>query len=414
MDISLNEDTGILKVGDNEWDILTRVFTFSQGLRVYSQPCWGILTEVFNTSFTESLGYPSKESSKRFTKHVGITPSKFLKLVRDLQFKYMVKDLNPKVLFGCYGRRMSDYKRPMMSSSRRLYIPPNFKVVKPLLVQAVKDGMDNLTPLIAHTAKEPKELKKIVGKGVWKKLCHNSLTRNSLLVASDFTDCGVELRGNLLNVPSTLLKSSVFKSFFGDWYVASPKIALCIARIAKELRVMTDNREVRKIGHTIFDTIRMAEMKGQSYNFKWSWNRWQQEHERLSMLINAAKYERDKILKDAYKVLPRDFSCKYGEAVLLETPADVAQEGVKMRHCIASYADRCSEGKYAVYHITDKNGEESTLGIVPSVTGENKLKWSLNQHYTKFNQPASVSCDQVRKALLKTILINGEKIHNNP
>lgn len=57
-----------------------------------------------------------------------------------------------------------------------------------------------------------------------------------------------------------------------------------------------------------------------------------------------------------------------------------------MKHCVASYANRCSKGEYVVYHLTLKDGTEATLGCNVILNPVAPTKLSLQQCYGYANK----------------------------
>jgi hypothetical protein len=145
----------------------------------------------------------------------------------------------------------------------------------------------------------------------------------------------------------------------------------------------------------VWDTIGMAEDLGRSVNSKWTMQRWRAEHDFLVKEINARRYSSDQIVKD-------HAVCLAGKvAVRLVSAREIADEGSRMRHCVASYIPHVRRGEYLVYSIRDSIDGPSlaTLGLraqcYPLILGEPApaARWHLDQMYGPCNSEVDFPFD---------------------
>jgi hypothetical protein len=94
------------------------------------------------------------------------------------------------------------------------------------------------------------------------------------------------------------------------------------------------------------DTIRMAKSQGRRINLEWSSQRWQLEHARFSRAETlgrlSAENERYDLDRFAAK-LPQRF-CGY----LIRSSRRLGMEGLRQRHCVASYHNAIKAGHTAI------------------------------------------------------------------
>lgn len=331
--------------------------------------------DTINLGLGESY---QKGVNQTFTEKFKIRPRVFVDMVNKLHYKILVRGLGKSVLHSvCYAG----------PHNRKLEIPPNFREVKPMLVQCVEDGIPNIAPLVAATEMGPKELKTSIGKGAWKKYCKRSLTANAI-VASKWGSWYhiVELK-RILQAPVTFLKYTGMDVCEDIFFV--------VARLVKETRTASDPVKTSLIKHTVRDTKSMARDLNQPFNPDWSWNRMQEEHDRLTLLQLEEEYSTEVFPCEG---LPETFDCTDGTAKRLMSELEVAREGRLMHHCVAGYARRCSRGHYAVYHVTDKDGSQSTLGMLPF-----NGTWVVNQHYSYHNGTATNAASSVAQELYNSL-----------
>lgn len=99
-------------------------------------------------------------------------------------------------------------------------------------------------------------------------------------------------------------------------------------------------------GVPVRDTIRMASELGRRINLGWSPARWKQEHERLSRLATLKRLASASVVYDLSAfdaVMP---GCISG--YLIRTSRRLGMEGLRQRHCVASYHDQVNSGHCAI------------------------------------------------------------------
>jgi hypothetical protein len=150
---------------------------------------------------------------------------------------------------------------------------------------------------------------------------------------------------------------------------------LAAARVAPRIKDFEQTLDV------VRDTIRMADRAGVEVNYNWSYRRWNEEHDRLSWNMARKGYSEKKFAEHL------SFTLQGYTFTLLTSQADIAAEGMQMRHCVASYAHTASIGNYAVFKIEGK--ERATLGLTITATPTKVLHAILQQCYGPRNQPIS-------------------------
>ncbi len=99
-------------------------------------------------------------------------------------------------------------------------------------------------------------------------------------------------------------------------------------------------------GVPVKDTIRMASELRRRINLGWSPARWKQEHDRLSRLATLKRLAGANVVYDLSAfdaVMPDDIS-----GYLIRTSRRLGMEGLRQRHCVASYHDQVNSGHCAI------------------------------------------------------------------
>lgn len=65
---------------------------------------------------------------------------------------------------------------------------------------------------------------------------------------------------------------------------------------------------------------------------------------------------------------------------VIDNAGRLHEEGRTMQHCVFAYLDRCVQGDYIVYSVSNNLGELSTLGIMV-VRSESETVFKIQQHY---------------------------------
>jgi hypothetical protein len=139
-------------------------------------------------------------------------------------------------------------------------------------------------------------------------------------------------------------------------------------------------------GVSIADTIRMAGHQNRRLNMGWTPRRFAEEHDRLARAETLARLAAENTVFDltAYEqALPRRFP-----GYLIRTSRRLGMEGLRQRHCVASYARRVAAGScaIAVVFLDRKRWTVELIGRADPKTGEVRL--SLSQVQSRLGQRA--------------------------
>jgi hypothetical protein len=301
-----------------------------------------------------------------FAKTFDVGPRVLYNTLCKLRYKVLCHRIDIKTLWDCFG-------------TRTLRIPGGYLKTFPLIEQCMKDGQRNIAPLVARTGKSPQQLREWMGKGNWKKLCGRSLSYNR-----EFSHCLQALTGAYSTQQFGIGDHKKVVSLFLDLPYSTCRLrttfnpllaqkGINLGKLLRENRIASKKPEIYDAWDTIVDTLRMLRTLNRDYNPDWSLSRWKEEHDKASKEITAMedladnvnfREEQLAIPESGYHVLPLEFEAgSYGKATLLTSRKALREEGSKMKHCVASYADFCKQGKYAVYSITDSDSNSSTLGL---------------------------------------------------
>lgn len=316
----------------------------------------------------------SKAEFQEFNNKYGITAVKLRKklnaTVREMWINPIEKEVK-RYGFSCSAKVNARSVKRIWSNCSKIQ-------------EVQKDGLDNLEPFAAILGKSPKEMKEIVGKSLWKRLCKNSRTRNTHIAKYLTSSYTLDLKGTLEildKMPSTLLKkgreSPVLFTKTGLWQLGQFR---SISEVLRENRL-----KLHRMRMICNDTRTMANQLGTAFSYNWSWEKMRQKHDEYRELVNRKRYS-----KDQFEWLV-DFPVKElssGEftATLLTSAYDIHEEGVKMHHCVASYAELVREGEYLVYSIQKAGQRYSTLGVKVNAVSDGHKSYIFSQHYGPCNQ----------------------------
>ena len=244
------------------------------------------------------------------------------------------------------------------------------------LVTTKCDGLEHILPYVFTFNKTPKELREIFGKGVWKKMCSFSKTRNKLISNNLRPFCASTVI-DVIDTPSTLLKQK-FPLLFSKY-------------AAKNLKGAWGDKTKLEYFYPIFDDcVRMFQQEGLKFNMNWSITRVKEEHDKLVSIVNARKYSSDKF-DWTVDFKHKEFTIGDYTVKLLDNARDIADEGTCMKHCVGSYADQSRAGKYAVFSVLKGEEKYSTIGFNLTNTLHGEKLFHFQQHYKKYN--AQVDCE---------------------
>ncbi len=278
----------------------------------------------------------------------------------------------------------------------RVHIPNFVKIInnEALLKQVEKDNLCHLLPLVNALGMSPQELRKFLGKSLWKSLAANSFSRN-LLIALRLDnrlqeylqeDKIPDILRDLQALRSTLLSNKPYVSIYLDNKGNEDIFDYVLNEKAKGLPMSQYTRRILlQVGRRIrylTDIKQMADSFGEEFKVrKFNAKQLDELHERYVKMTNERIYSDDQIewlMNLPFKVL------KFGEysIEILQSKKAIHQEGLDMGHCVANYAVNVAAGGYLVLSLK-KNGEKiSTLGLRKNTSGE----FGFSQHYDRFNQ----------------------------
>lgn len=109
-----------------------------------------------------------KNTNTLFYKKVGITPSNLRKIVNAAVRERLIEGKEEIFNRYCFS------KNGKVNWGMVRLINARIDVIR----QVREDGLNNVEPFAVYLGKSPSELKAVFGKGLWKKLCKNSMTKN--------------------------------------------------------------------------------------------------------------------------------------------------------------------------------------------------------------------------------------------
>ena len=126
--------------------------------------------------------------------------------------------------------------------------------------------------------------------------------------------------------------------------------------------------EIYKNCKYMIDTAMMAKELSRQVNLKWSKNRWQEEHDRLSRCMTLKKLSADNV----YYQLPewvKSVKEKSWPGYLISSRRRLGMEGLRQRHCIASWDTRCAQGHNVIASVFLDNKRWTVDIVKPGVCG---------------------------------------------
>lgn len=215
--------------------------------------------------------------------------------------------------------------------------------VRDHIEQAERDGLLHLVPAIISFKDSPQGIKARIGRAAWKRIAANSKTRNHKIAqmavrfsvpTADAWEAGLQMRSFGLHRAGLHGERD------------NPEAFVHADRICPR----ADVRQLDEIVHLVCDTRRMGE-----YNPAWSLSRLHREHDGQAERIAAQDYPTRPFCA------PQVVTVDGFTFTRLISQAEVAAEGITMRHCVASYAGSCQIREYAVFRV--EGPERATLGV---------------------------------------------------
>lgn len=205
-----------------------------------------------------------------------------------------------------------------------------------LIHLAERDGIPQVAPILLAFSGRPDEVRKRIGKGLWRRVHHSSIEANKyravlkVITRLDFA--------TIMKIPESALRETAGQ------VKTSGEAAVTIAAW-----IAANRREMREAVMLARDTYRMA---GTPLR-EWSLRRLREEHDRLARELAWSRADLS------------PFAPPYADNVngyhfrRLISPADFAAEGREMRHCIAGYVDRARRGDETAFSITSDHERAS-------------------------------------------------------
>lgn len=133
-------------------------------------------------------------------------------------------------------------------------------------------------------------------------------------------------------------------------------------------------------GVPVQDVVQMAKHQGRKINLGWSANRWSLEHERLSRAEALDRLTQESVTYDMskYEALFLNRFSGY----LVRTSQRLGMEGLRQRHCVASYHTKLKAGNCAIASVF-VNHQRWTVQIV--ATDNPDEPYQIRQIKTRLN-----------------------------
>lgn len=373
MQIEWEEATELIKIGKWSTD-RPKIY------RTSISPDWKKWVEAVAEANGVTLPYKKKEFNKAASQMFGRAPTKMYKHFKALEYKKFVVPYRHLLVKTSF--------RPGRIDLDALH---KIRACKEAMQEVYDDGLFHLLPVVAYSCKSPKELKKDM-KGAWKVIANNSANKNRVL-AKNFRP---DQFADYCKFPTTLLKNThqfdvptmqhLTAYYKGEW---------------------SNKNRIYEVSRLVRDTKTMASQLRRAFDPLWSPRRMKEEHDQMSKDINALRYPKT-VFPWVSNVNPKTLQLGEYTATMLDNAFAIAEEGSCMSHCVGSYANYSAQGSYLVYSITKNSERSSTVGLYVEKR-DNKLRFSFNQHYGKYNAYVK---DEIEKSIpdeLIKLLNNDQK-----
>lgn len=238
--------------------------------------------------------------------------------------------------------------------------------------QARRDQLYQLTPLIAHFRQPPNVIRSQVGKSVWRKLHHATAATNvkRMIALMKHSRQQPKLEDIVEVKPCHLGKLD------GGWHYAA---ALFAAKHAPRGR-----------WDTVYMHAQDARRMGVEINPRWSLKRLEKEHDAAAREYALKKSDPTPFAEPwAVSIRGYDFERLISQAAITE-------EGLKQRHCVASYSAQAANELVFVFRVTGK--ARATLAFRQGLRGAYfELKGPCNRSVSENCRTAALEArDQFR------------------
>lgn len=349
-------------------------------------------------------GEELKRVFQLFYKTYGITPMNFVQVLAAKSADFWTPKKHTK-LFNYLCFRHGKKIEPVKARA--------FWLMTPIFDQNEKDGVSNISPWCFHFATDPHGMRGILGKGLWRKLCSNSMHKNVWMaeIAVRYARHVALARTVLTPIP---LHPSIDKSMDTQVFAVlgrlrtavntrqvedikrlidilhastyqsaklMPQIIPIMPNTGAALRCIESYLNLANLGqirrqkhdaladagiicdvYRYFDGIHPVEI-----NPKWSMRRFHEAHDRMVRELAAETRKRPgkTYVWEPFPSMPKEFSQLGLTAYRLDTHEEVLAEGARMKHCLGSYVARIRNYEYVAYSISDASTGSpiSTLGL---------------------------------------------------
>jgi len=322
--------------------------------------------------------------------------SMLYKIIYDKFMQHYINVFPQAIKPSLYKKHFSRQNRWNIEKIVQLSKPNVLEIIK----QLEKDGLNHLMPVVASLKKSISDIRKDLGKGLWRRISNNSKTRNELIFynfelnkANKNNTLEQKTIINILTtLPTTILRYIVV------WNNPANLQYLNFIR-SKVKHKKNIVKHYMPIYHLIEDT---ALMNNGDDNFltKYGLRGINKLHDKLLTstinLMYKKKVSSTALYENTYFL--EKITINNIDLIPLVSEEDLFLEGERQKHCVFSYKDSVSLGENFIFHIIDRRDKhiiESTLMI--------DYKMRIIQHYGKRNKTVPRLPDNLSKVLIKKI-----------
>ena len=390
-----------VKIGDNEFKVnMGKLFRNMDS-------CNGFSKKSPVHELMRQIGYSRKTDAQRFTKELGVTPSNLLKILRGTLHNEKIAPIQYWVEKLARGYNKGTYKWYIIDEIHR-----NIGTVRSL----EKDNLHSLVPIaILSGCTSTQDMKQLFGKSLWKKLCNNSLTRNTLIFKCHF-ETPVK-QGALVrvinNIPSSVLKYSPSVINKVATYQQLQHHYMNIIK-SKRVSINTERFDLIRDIDCLRDTVRLYSRIHRVDPREAVETLSKRSTKNVLALHDALRQESMSRTAPSKDI---NWVSKYGNIntnvkdytfTIYNTTGDIVKEGIDMRHCVGCYSNSVLVSKYLVISIRKDGKKVSTLGCR---VVEDELKF--DQHYKVMNTPVCKELGEVANTIIYRLnnhMRNGNEI----
>lgn len=222
----------------------------------------------------------------------------------------------------------------------------------PYVNEAERDGLYHLIPAILYYKTSPQQIRAEIGRGAWRRVASNSVSRNLLILHAVLRCREVDRKDafvRLLDIPSGILPAIEYGANENE---------VIAARITPRKRPL-------EFKHTVDIVKDTRQLTLDRFNAKWSLARLQHEHDLATKAIMRNKYSTENFA-DSWKFAEDGFL-----AELLTSQEEIATEGAIQHHCVARYAQNAANGQCLIFKISGEERATASIenGVVEQVYG---------------------------------------------